>query len=530
MSKLPSGWVSAGLLEVSDLLRGVTYTKSDARDLAFTSSIPVLRATNIVDRGFDLSALVHVPDHIVSEAQRIKRGDVVVATSSGSISVVGKGAQAQTDMRIGFGAFCGLLRPSEEIDPRFFGHYFTSEQYRASVSRMARGVNINNLKRDHFASLTFPMPPLPEQRRISAKLDGLLARIDSCREHLTRVPAILGRFRRAVLAAATSGELTRDWRSAQGASMRPWRDAATDATLPPGYRRLAKQRFKLVHIEHEAGSLPPTWSVLSIGQLYDCSVLLDFADGNHGSLYPRKADFLESQTTTGGVSFLTATQMGDSWELDLDACPRLCSTKAAQLKKGWAQNGDVLLSHNATVGRVALLEGSAKDVLLGTSVTFYRFNPAFIEPGFARIVFSSPFFQSQLGSVMAQTTRDQVPITKQISLHVICPPIEEQREIVKRVAGLLTSAVQMLSQQSAASELVQRLRPSVLAKAFRGDIVPQDSTDEPASVLLARIRAQRERRTAASQPKPSRGSQRNDRPIQYEKGKHARVRRKRLGS
>jgi type I restriction enzyme S subunit len=166
------------------------------------------------------------------------------------------------------------------------------------------------------------------------------------------------------------------------------------------------------------------------------------------------------------------------------------------LTKGWAKANDVLLTHNATVGRVALLDYADEDVLLGTSATFYRFNAEFIEPRFARIMFSSKFFQDQLELVMKQTTRDQVPITKQVSLSFICPPIDEQREIVRRVESLFDYANRIQARYTTARAQVERLTPALLAKAFRGELVPQHPNDEPATLLLQRLQTrQTERRT-----------------------------------
>ncbi len=225
MSELPANWVTAPVLEISDLVRGVTYSKADARDIVFDGSIPVLRANNIQDRAFDLSNLIHVPSSVVSCAQRITKGDVVIATSSGSINLVGKAAQASHDMNSGFGAFCGLLRPSDRIDARYFGHYFSTHAYRTAVSEMSRGVNINNLKRDHFQALELPLAPLPEQKRIADKLDAVLVRVDACRDRLDRIPAILKRFRQSVLAAATTGKLTEDWRVENETADDAWKSA-----------------------------------------------------------------------------------------------------------------------------------------------------------------------------------------------------------------------------------------------------------------------------------------------------------------
>ena len=90
---------------------------------------------------------------------------------------------------------------------------------------MSRGVNINNLKRDHFQALELPLAPLPEQKRIADKLDAVLVRVDACRDRLDRIPAILKRFRQSVLAAATTGKLTEDWRVENETADDAWKSA-----------------------------------------------------------------------------------------------------------------------------------------------------------------------------------------------------------------------------------------------------------------------------------------------------------------
>ena len=122
---LPMGWVEAKLLDLTELIRGVTYRKGDASDTPFENAIPVLRANNITQAGIQLENLVYVPANLVSEQQKVKQNDIIVATSSGSISVVGKAARATADLNLGFGAFCGLIRPLQGVDSRFIGQYFS---------------------------------------------------------------------------------------------------------------------------------------------------------------------------------------------------------------------------------------------------------------------------------------------------------------------------------------------------------------------------------------------------------------------
>ena len=136
--------------------------------------------------------------------------------------------------------------------------------------------------------------------------------------------------------------------------------------------------------------LPTGWSYKAIGSLFDENTLIDFADGNHGSDYPRKEEFSKE-----GAVFVTAAQIRDG-RVFFDECPRLNWSKARKLRKGWARTGDVLLTHNATVGRVAIVEDVIEPFLLGTSVTYYRTNQSLLLNRFLYWMFCAPVFQDQL--------------------------------------------------------------------------------------------------------------------------------------
>ncbi|MCR6659657.1 MAG: restriction endonuclease subunit S [Asticcacaulis sp.] len=159
------------LSEIAEQLRGVSYGKSDVTDHPADGYIPVLRANNITDVGLALDDLVYVRSNKVASKQKIKSGDIVIAASSGSISVVGKAAQAEFDLDAGFGAFCKVVRPSEKVNARYLGHFFKTSEYRQKMSTLAAGANINNLKNEHIDDLLIPLPPLDEQKRIAAILD-----------------------------------------------------------------------------------------------------------------------------------------------------------------------------------------------------------------------------------------------------------------------------------------------------------------------------------------------------------------------
>lgn len=159
--------------ELAQQVRGVTYAKAEASAIPASGLVPILRAGNIREGRLDPSDLVYVPEARVNSAQHVKQNDVVIAASSGSIDVVGKAARV-TDGSFhgGFGAFLKVLRPGSEVDPSYFAHFFQTSTYRKTVSRLAAGANINNLKNEHLDELEIPLPPIEEQRRIASILDA----------------------------------------------------------------------------------------------------------------------------------------------------------------------------------------------------------------------------------------------------------------------------------------------------------------------------------------------------------------------
>ena len=173
---MPGGVETAGGT-VFEYVRGVTYQKQQARDVAENGFIGILRATNIQDGALDNDNLIYVPSDLVSEKQTLRLGDQVIAASSGSISVVGKAAPVSNQIvGLSFGAFCAVARPRSLRVQDWLRLFFQSPEYRQFVSDTAMGNNINNLRSSDLVAIKLPLPPLPEQRRIVAKVDGLTAR------------------------------------------------------------------------------------------------------------------------------------------------------------------------------------------------------------------------------------------------------------------------------------------------------------------------------------------------------------------
>ncbi len=196
---------------------------------------------------------------------------------------------------------------------------------------------------------------------------------------------------------------------------------------------------------------------VTIQELMDSEVVVDMQDGNHGGDYPRTSEFVSE-----GIPFLTATNVIGN-RVFLDSAPRLKPERAHKLRIGWVKPNDVLLSHNATVGRVAIMPIFDGEVVLGTSLTYYRLNPEVLLPRYFSGILQSRHFQSQLESFMGQTTRNQVPITRQRELFVpVPPPLNLQEEF----ASVVRRVEQMRARQAEGERQVEGLFEALLGESF----------------------------------------------------------------
>lgn len=213
-NELPKGWKIVPLKEVTSIIRGVSYPKEEAKLHSGENCVHILRGGNIQDGKIvlDTDDNVYVNSTFVDEEQFVLKDDVVIVASTGSKKVIGKAATIEEDSRkISFGAFLLLLR-TNVIDKRFHSYFFQTQYYRTTISSLAGGININNIKKEHIENLQIPLPPLEEQKQIAEKLDKLFAQIESIKKSTERIPELLKNFRQQILTYAVTGKLTEDWR------------------------------------------------------------------------------------------------------------------------------------------------------------------------------------------------------------------------------------------------------------------------------------------------------------------------------
>ncbi|MFZ1765728.1 MAG: restriction endonuclease subunit S, partial [Candidatus Nitrotoga sp.] len=184
-------------------------------------------------------------------------------------------------------------------------------------------------------------------------------------------------------------------------------------------------------------------------------------DGNHGSNYPRKEEFGDF-----GVPFITAKSIDVFGHLMPSSIEHLNEEKAAKLTIGWIEGGDVLLAHNATVGRVGLYRGEFGRALIGTSLTAFRPNMDMLRPIYLHELLRSHFFQRQLFWGMGQATRNQVPITAQreLLIRVPGPSLQDRFAVIFEKV----EALKFRYQQSLAD--LESLYGALSQQAFKGEL------------------------------------------------------------
>ncbi len=300
---------------------------------------------------------------------------------------------------------------------------------------------------------TFPLAPLNEQHRIAAKLDTTLAAVDACRQRLDGVEALLKRFRQAVLAAATSGELTREWRNENRVFLDSWQ-AQTIAEI-------SSQVF----------------------------------DGPFGS-HLKSDDY-----TSDGYRVVRLENLSHLVFLE-EKRTYISEAKFSSLQRHALIQGDILFSSFIDEEvRTCLLPSELSGISINKADCFcIRADTNSCLPEFLVGALSCRSAFEALGGLVHGATRPRINLKQLKSLSLQLPSIPEQQEIVRRTQSLFSLADQLEARLTAARKVVDRLTPALLAKAFRGELVPQDPGDEPASALLERIRAARQAEAAASGP------------------------------
>ena len=388
-------------------------------------------------------------------------------------------------------------------------HLLSSSDLVAYASANSAGVNLPRISAKRLAEYRFLLAPLPEQHRIVAKIESLFARLEEGVAALKRAEANLERYRASVLKAAVEGRLTEQWRSENApeetgeellgrilAERRKRWEAEQLARFEAKGRKPPKhwkKKYKepVAPDTNSLPKLPEGWCWATVDEL---APVIQY--GHTASADPSKQD---------GPRFLRITdiQRGRVQWPDVPGC----AASEAEREKYRLSEGDIVFARTgATTGKSYLISEHPEAIFAS-----YLIRVGLSDPVHSRYV--SVFFQSS--TYWAQIERGkrgigQPNVNARVLAHIALPlpPLCEQVEIAERVE-YAENAVQQATVRFVSSCLTtaSALRQSILKRAFEGRLIPQDPADEPASVLLDRIRAEREaerKRSTRRAPKPRR--------------------------
>lgn len=332
-----------------------------------------------------------------------------------------------------------LVRPSFSEFAPYIARYLISPEGKISIGAANRGVTKAGLGLDDIRALPVPLPPLPEQRRIVATIDSLSGKSRRARDHLDHIPRLVERYKQAVLTAA-------------------FRPAGNDTEFM---------------------------------QLGDVIVSTFYG--------PR---FARDAYNSEGVVTLRTTDFDDGGNIKPKSPPAVLVSEAEFTKWGLI-DGDLLVTRTGSIGKCALYSQSIGPALPSAYLIRVRLKLERIRPRYALLFMLSGLGQRQLGLGVTAVTQPNINAGVIERLKLPVPDLHSQDDAIRRIETAFAWIDRLAAEATRARKLIDNLDQAVLATAFRGELVPQDPTDEPASVLLERIRVERET-TAPSRSKARR--------------------------
>ncbi|SOB57924.1 Type I restriction enzyme specificity protein [Pseudodesulfovibrio profundus] len=413
--------------------------------------------------------------------QHIQRNDVLVSMTRPNLNAVALVAN-KYDGAIASTGF-DVLRPIE-IDPRWLFSHVRSRRFVEEMSLLVQGALYPAVKSKEVRSNSIPLPPLGEQRRIADKIDVLQTKSRIAREALEATKPLLDKFRQSVLAAAFRGDLTAEWRK-QNPDVTPADKVVSvqEEKRTGKFKIRGKNKWESVL---ELPQLPNGWAWIHNFRLAQ-DKLNAICAGPFGTIFKAK-DFRDEGVP---IIFLRHVKMEgfnqnkpnfmdpDVWE-EFHQPYSINGGELLVTKLGDPPGESCIYPNDCGVSMVTP-DVIKMDVDEGCCFTEYLMH-----------FFNSPTSKGLIKELAFGATRLRINIPMFRYFPIPLAPVEEQAEIVRLLRQQFKLLDSIENKILEGSSSLDSLDQSILAKAFRGELVPQDPNDEPASVLLERIKTERE--------------------------------------
>lgn len=465
---LPEAWEEVRAGEVLGLFNGFPFKPSDWG----TVGLPIIRIQNLNNPKAPFN---HYSGELASRF-RVERGDLLFAWSGTPGTSFGahiwEGGSAWLNQHIFRVEF-----DEARIDKRFL-RFAINRNLESYIAEAHGGVGLAHITKGRFEDGLLVLPPIAEQRRIVAKVEALLARVNATRDRLARVPAILKRFRQSVLAAACSGRLTEAWRRGSAnrsatellqriAALRRNNDSSAGGRGTRPRRGRKALTTAIEPLTKQSGELPEAWVWVRFGD-----VIGELRNG-----IPAKPNI-----DPPGLPLLRISSVRPG-HVDVRECRYLPSRKAP-VEVYRLRDGDLLFTrYNGSLDLLGIC-GMVRS--LGDATLLYpdklmrvRFDHDCVLPGYAELFFASADARDRMtGESKSSAGQQGVSGADTKRQPFALPPLEEQHEIVRRVETLFALADTIEQRAATALRRADRVTQSILSKAFRGELVSVTATVE----------------------------------------------------
>ncbi|SEN61572.1 type I restriction enzyme, S subunit [Loktanella fryxellensis] len=502
MTDLPVTWANATLKEL--IAHDGIFTDGDwveSKDQDPNGSVRLIQLADIADSRFVNKSSRFLTRERAGELNCtfLRKGDLLVARMPDPLGRCCLFPLEGDERFVTVVDVCAIRLGSASIEPRYLMRAINSPSVRGMISALQSGSTRKRISRGNLATVPIPIPPLNEQRRIVEKIEAQFDEIGKGVESLQTARATLSLYRQSLLKSAFEGRLTADWRAQNAdkletpetllARIQAERDIRYKAALDAWQTALTKwradgekvkkpakpKRLALLDTVPAPFAIPADWFVLSVGSLGRVET---------GATPPTKS----KENFGGDIPFFKPTDLEAG--VDVREAREFLSEIGAEKSRPFSAGSILVTCIGATIGKTGL---AGVDAACNQQINYIEPDPNF-EPRFIYYQTISPFFQDQIKDNASSTTLPILNKGKFSKLPaIICSPTE-QAKIVQILDARLDAAARLETEIDAALTRADALRQSILKKAFSGQLVPQDPDDEPASVLLERIKVEKAER------------------------------------
>jgi type I restriction enzyme S subunit len=375
------------------------------------------------------------------------------------------------------------LSPGDQLSAEYL--YFALRCFEREILHTCckGGTTVQSVEVPRLMNFEIPIPPLAEQKRIVTKIEELFSELEKGIETLKTAKAQLAVYRQSILKDAFEGKLTAEWRARQEDKLEP-----ADELL----QRVRKS--KLIQLRskdlEELPTLPKEWVYTYLSNIGE----LARGKSKHR---PRNAPILFG----GPYPFIQTGEVRAAKRV-VRTFDKTYSELGLKQSKLWPK-GTLCITIAANIAETAFL---GFDACFPDSVVGFKEYEGAVESEYVDLFIKA--VRARIEAYAPATAQKNINLTTLEGLVIPLAPIKEQRALVQFVSEQFSVIDQSIEDIETNLLKAEALRQSILKKAFAGELVPQDPSDEPASVLLERIRAERAEKTprAASIKPKTRGS------------------------